>query len=151
GTGIIMAVPDHGGKNEAELAPQLIAPFIDRNDPAQLLFGPEDYVMQAEIEQQKRDGETLFNIAHMSPWLISYRRGRTRNLNKLGQSNLCAYWEFLSEDKTRLVPKNSAFIKWAKKVFAWIRMTPEELACNGYLYPATTRVKEAVDKGQLEV
>lgn len=151
-TGTIVGMPDHWTRTKEELAPQPIVTYIERDDPQQFLFGLEEYAREAVIEPKSRDGEQFFSVGFMSAHLIGYRRGSIRDRNKLGQSNLAAYWEYLSEDNTELIPKDPGFIRWAKKVFAWVRRaTPERLECNGYPYPATRRVKDAVEQGQIEV
>jgi hypothetical protein len=87
----------------------------------------------------------------MSPCLIDYRRGRMREPNRLGQSNLSAYWSYPDEGATGLIAKDPEFIRWAKRVFGWVRRyTPERVECQGYPYRATRRVREAVDRGVLE-
>jgi hypothetical protein len=74
-----------------------------------------------------------------------------RDGNKLGQSNLVAYWTYPDKEARTLLTKDEDFIKWAKKVFAWLRRhTPEQIECNRYSYRATKRAKHAANTGLIE-
>jgi len=74
-----------------------------------------------------------------------------RDGNKLGQSNLVAYWTYQDKEARTLLTKDEDFIKWAKKVFAWLRRhTPEQIECNRYSYRATKRAKHAANTGLIE-
>ena len=80
----------------------------------------------------------------MRSCLIAYQRPIFRNGNVLGQSNICADWRYLEEDQARLLAKDEDFVKWGKKVFAWVRKaTLEEHELNGFPYRATKRAKQA--------
>ena len=86
----------------------------------------------------------------MQSQTIAYRRPFFRESGALGQSNLSAYWKYPNETATEFIEKNPDFIKWAKGVFRWSRKhAPEKLMLNGYPYPATTKVKELVNRNKL--
>src|SRR5205807_2252619 len=129
-------------KTKEELAPCSILQYVHQDNSNQFLFGLEHHALAAQIELKDKDGEKYFGLAYMSPCLIMYGRGRTRDRNKLGQSNLAAYWTYPDKQTRTLITKDVDFIKWAKKVFAWVRRhTAEQLECNGYSYRATKRAK----------
>jgi hypothetical protein len=74
-----------------------------------------------------------------------------RDGNKLGQSNLSAYWAYPNQTGTQMVQKDAEFVRWAKSVFSWVqRETPERIDCNGHAYRATKRVLSAVRAGEVE-
>jgi hypothetical protein len=150
-TGNIVAMPDCRVKARAELAPRPISQYVRHVDPNQFAFGLEHHALAADIEPLEKEGETYLTVAYMSPCLISYRRGRMRDGNKLGQSNLAAYWTYPDKEARTLLTKDEHFIKWAKKVFAWVRKhTPEQIECNRYPYRATKRAKHSADTGLIE-
>jgi hypothetical protein len=150
-TGSIVAMPDHWVRTKEELRPRPILPYVRQDDPSQIVFGLEQYALAADIEPMQKDGENYLALAYMSPCLVSYRRGQTRDGNKLGQSNLAAYWTFPDKEARTLLSKDEDFIKWAKKVFAWARRyTPEQIVCNQYPYRATKRAKNVADTGMIE-
>jgi hypothetical protein len=150
-TGNIVAMPDHWVKTKIELVPRPILDYVHENDPNQFVFGLEHHALAVEIEPREKDGENYLALASMSPCLIMYRRGRLRDGNRLGQSNLAAYWNYPDKDARILVTKDEDFIKWAKRTFAWVRRyTPERIECNRYPYRATKRAKDAADNGLIE-
>jgi hypothetical protein len=151
-TGKVVAMPDHWVKTTEELAPQSIDRFIQQHNPDQLKFGLERHPLQASVEAREFEGEVLFGVPVMKACVIGYSRGRLRDGNNLTQSNLAAYWDYPNEDATRMVEKDAQFINWAKRVFAWVRKaTSERLDCHNHPYRATKRVKNAMQRGQLEV
>jgi len=150
-TGDIVALPARGVKAKQELSPQPIVQYVRRDNPSQFVFGQKHHALTAEIESKETGGEIYFILAYMDPCLIMYQRGRTRDGNKLGLSNLAAYWTYPDKDGRTLLTKDEDFIKWAKKVFAWVRKhTPEQIHCNGFPYRATKRAKEAATSGAME-
>jgi hypothetical protein len=150
-TGNIVAVPSHWVKKREEITPQPIVSYIEKHDPIQLAFGLERYALQA-VEAQVFEGEVLFGVTIMTACLIGYSRGRFRDGNKLTQSNLVAYWDYPSADSTELIAKDPEFVTWAKKVFSWVRkFAPRQVEYNGRPCRATRRVKDAVQKGQIEL
>lgn len=150
-TGNVVAIPDRWVKAREELAPRPIVEYVRQDDPNQFVFGLEDHALAAEIVPQAKDGEEYFTLAYMSPCLIMYRRGRMRDGNKLGQSTIAAYWTYLDSEGRTVLAKDAAFVKWAKKVFAWVRRhTPDRIECNRYPYRATERAKHAADIGRIE-
>jgi hypothetical protein len=83
--------------------------------------------------------------------LVGYQRGGFFPSGELAQSNLYFYRGSFVGDE--FVTKPLAFLKWAGKVFGWVRRhTPEQVPvyrCN-YKTRATVRVAEAA-KGGLNV
>jgi hypothetical protein len=80
-----------------------------------------------------------------------YWRRRIRGGTKLGQSNLAAYWTIPDKEARTLLTKDEDFIRWARRVFAWVlRHTPEQIQCDWCLYRATRRAKDAATKGIIE-
>ena len=150
-TGNVVAMPDRWVKAKEELAPRPIVQHVRQDDPDQFVFGLEHHALAAVIEPKARDGEEYLALAYMSPCLIMYRRGRIRDGNKLGQSNIAAYWTYPDKEARTLLAKDATFVKWAKKVFAWVRRhTPDQIECNRHSYRATERAKHAVDRGLIE-
>lgn len=149
-TGPILALPAHWAESKNDLIPQPISVLIERDDPDQLVFGPDEHMSNATIERREVGGSTYFGINQMKSCVACYRRGKLRN-GKLAQSNLSAYLEYPTEDASKLVKKDPVFVRWVRRVTAWVReVTPERVERNGYHYRATTRVKAAVGDGLLE-
>jgi hypothetical protein len=114
-----------------------------------LHFGPREW--QTEPVRQRFGDKLLFGYPPMRPDVVSYSRGRLRG-SVLTQSNLCIYWEYVSNDCSHMVRKSEAFLKWAKRILDWVRRrTPEKVEYNGYPYRATRRVAHAVRQGTLRV
>lgn len=150
-TGNVVAMPDRWVKAKEELAPQPIVEYVRRNDPNRFVFGLEHHALAATIGPQEKDGEEYLALAYMSPCLIMYRKGRMRDGNKLGQSNIAAYWTYPDDEARTLLAKDAAFVMWARRVFAWVRRhTPNRIECNRFSYRATGRAKHAVDLGLIE-
>jgi hypothetical protein len=150
-TGVVVAIPAEGVRTREELAPQPLALYIHQRDPSQLRMGLEEQAHRVAIEEKEQGGEGHFQVAYMSPCLVNYRRGRMRESGRLGQSHLSAYWSYPDVGATGLIAKDPDFIRWAKRVFDWVRRhTPERVVCQGYPYRATMRVKEGVERGNLE-
>jgi len=150
-TGHIVAVPDHGVQSESELAPLPVDEYIRESGRNRFLIGLEHHALTAELEQKKQDGARHFALAYGIPCLLTYDRGGMRDGNKLGQSHLVADWTYPAKDFQTRLTKSHDFIKWGKKVFAWLRRhTPEQIECNNYTYRATRRAKHAADTGTIE-
>src|SRR5438128_869348 len=142
-TGEVVAMPDHWVKTKEELEPKPVRSFIREQDPAQLLFGLRHHATQAIIKPEQKNGERWFSVSDMKSCLIGYARGRLRDKNMLGQSNLHAYWDYVDDSTMTLQIKDPEFIKWGKAVLAWIRkVTAERIECHGHQYRATERVKD---------
>jgi hypothetical protein len=151
-TGKILVLPNAWVKTREELVPQALLSYIEKCDPDQLKFGLEHHVRGSVVEERTFDDQVYFGITTMRSCVVSYDRGRLRDGNHLGQSNLCAYWDYPDEGTMTLTQKNPDFVKWAERVFARVRgIATECLDCNGHGYPATSRVKKAVEKGDLKV
>ncbi len=151
GTETVLAVPDRWVESKEELVPQPISLLIERHDPNQLVFGLEKHLLGVRLEEHAVEGGIRFALPYMEPCVVAYRRGRCRN-GKLALSNLSAYWDYTSADRSKMVEKDKEFIRWAKKVTTWVRKaTPEQVECNGHPHRATSRVKQAVSGGKLEV
>lgn len=151
GTGTILALPDRWVERKEELLPQPIVPFIEEQDPHQLLFGLEEHFLGMIVEEHAVEDGTRFALPYMEPCVIAYRRGRMHN-GKWGLSTLSAYLDFPSPDASKLIAKDQGFVRWAEKVMAWARRaTPERIKCNGYPYRASRRMKKAVSEGEVEV
>jgi hypothetical protein len=149
-TGSIVALPAHWAESEKDLIPQPISVLIERDDPDQLVFGPEEHISQSAIERREFGGSTYFGTNQMKSCVACYRRGKVRS-GKLAQSNLSAYLEYPTEDASKLVRKDDVFVRWIRSVTGWVREhTPERIERNGSRYRATARVKAAVEEGQLE-
>jgi hypothetical protein len=151
GTGTILGLPDRWVEGKAELTPQPIVPFIEKHNPDQLLFGLEEQLLDLRIAEHTVADGIRFALLPMEPCAITYRRSRMRK-GKLGLSNLSAYWDYPCSDTLKLMPKDQRFVKWGRRVLAWIReFTPKQIKCNGYAYRATQRVEKAISEGELEV
>ena len=150
-TGNVMAVREQA-ETKAELEPRPFLEYIREVNPNQVFLGLEQYARTASLGIRMVDGNQQFSIASMSACLISYSRGRIRDGDKLTQSNMAAYWDYPNEDTTAMVEKDHEFVKWGKAVFSWVhKSTPVRLRCNSSSYPATRRVRDAVEAGSLEL
>jgi hypothetical protein len=150
-TGNVVAMPDRWVRAKEELAPRPIVQYVRQDYANNFVFGLAHYALAAVIEPKLRDGEEHFALAYMSPCVIMYSRGQIRDGNKLGQSNIAAYWTYPDKEARTLLAKDASFVKWAKKVFAWVRRhTPVQIECNRYSYRATERAKQAVEMGLIE-
>jgi hypothetical protein len=151
GTGTVLALPDRSVDTKEELVPQPIAAFLERHNPNQLLFGLERHVRVIRVEEYSAEGRLRFVCPYMEPCVIAYSRGRLLG-RKLAMSNLSAYWNYRSADRPSSVENDPEFVRWGKKVMAWVRRaTPEHVECNGHPYRATPQVQKAASEGQLEV
>jgi hypothetical protein len=150
-TGDVLALPANWMETKEVFVPQHVEPFVNRYDPDQLLLTQEGNGFLWEIERRQFDRDIRFGIPIMTSCVFAYRRGKFRN-GKLAQSNISAYLDYPTEDKSSLVAKPDQFVLWVKKVIGWIRKaTPERIECNGYPYRATRRVKTSVLDGKLDV
>ena len=151
-TGDILAFPARGAKVKEELLPQPLVPYIDQDNPSQLYFGLERNAQQVIPELVEQGEARFFSVPSMKACLIGYRRGYFRDGNKLAQSSLSAYWDYPNEEATELLNKDPEFIKWAKRVLNWVRRAaPKQVAFRGGLCRATNRVRDAVQRGEVEV
>jgi hypothetical protein len=151
--GAVMAIPTGPWRRtRAELCPRPVARYIEQDDPSSLYFGLQQHIGEEDIEAREQDGEMFFTISDTKSCVIGYDRGRLRKGNKLGQSNIYAYWKYPSADATEMLDKNPDFVKWARRVLGWVRrFTPETAEVHGFPYRATKRVKAALLKGEIEV
>lgn len=150
-TGAIVAAPEYWAETPQEASVQPLAEFAGRRDMQRFSFGLAQLFNDDDIREHLFDGVVRFGRSPMSPIAIGYDRSVFHE-NKLTLSNLCAYFDYPAEDGASMIRKDEAFIKWAKKVFSWVRKkTPEKVMCNAFPYRATKRVKEAVESRGLEV
>ncbi len=150
-TGGIVGLPDHWVKSSDDLTPLAIRLFIQKHDPDQFLFGLEQHLRDVSIERSKYEGVWGYKgPGAMQACLVTYTRPKLYEGRKLALSNLAAYWTCLDEGNSMVIDKDREFVKWGKRVMAWVRKaTPEQVECNGYPYRATRQVKEAVESGEI--
>ena len=148
-TGTVLALPDHWVKKKEDLSPRPIRAFIADHDPDQLLFGLEEHLAQIPVERWEYEGQWGYQgPSAMDSCLIAYHRPKFRDEKKLGQSNLAAYWTSLDESQSAIIDKDPEFVRWGKRVFAWVRRhTPEQ----HQRYRTTKRAKEVVENGVVEL
>jgi hypothetical protein len=137
--------------NIFDVKPVPIKTLIEERNPSQLYFAPKQFLSQDDICcRNSVDGIHLFGVSPMQSQTIAYRRPFFHENGALGKSSLSAYWKYPNVTATDFIEKNPDFIKWAKGVFKWSRKyAPERLMLNGYAYPATTKVKQLVDRNKL--
>lgn len=81
---------------------------------------------------------------------IGYKRPHLRESGVLDISNISTYWRYPNEKDPGYVQKNTEFIMWAKRVFAWARKRAcERIKFKGYYYSTTKRVKSLVEQKKL--
>jgi hypothetical protein len=150
-TGNIVAVPTYWAEDKADVAPMSFAEFVEQHKPANLHFGLAELMRPDLIKEQIFDGVRRFGMPAMETCEISYSRGKLQS-GTLGLSNLSAYLDYPSDDDVTLIKKDETFVKWANRIFNWMRKrTPEKLICNNVPYRATAAVKKAVNSGELQV
>ncbi len=116
---------------------------IARGDPHEVLLGLAEHARELHVDEH-RDGEARYFVVNLmhSP-VIAYKRGKIRASGKLGGCNLAAYTSFPSDD--HIVDKSGEFIKWAKKVYRWVRAETSVQISKGWR--ATSAVAAAMQKG----
>lgn len=145
-----LAVLDEWAVRRRDISPQPISSYIDEHDPDYLLFGLPHHVSEEPVVTCVVDGKLLYGLTPERSRVIAYSRGKIAAGQRLTLSNLAAYWDRLDEAGTRIVPKDPEFVKWGKKVFAWVRRhTPDWHEYKSYR--ASTQVKEAFLNGEVEL
>lgn len=148
-TGNILALHSGPVEKQEDLGPLPLASFIEKYNPYQIIIGKYIYLEKLIIQSYYYNGATMYRVPYMEHCTLIYTRANIRD-SMLPQSNLCAYWDFPSDDGKMLIKKDQDFVKWGKRILSWVRRaTPERLECNGFLYPATRRVRDAVSEGSL--
>ncbi len=117
-TGSIVALPFDGVLSKEELVPQPLLEFMQRDNLDVLFIGPAHSPLFIDSYEMK--GQRFYRAGDMESCLLGYRRGKFRARQKLGLSNLYGYWDYYDEQKN-LIKKPTAFLKWARSVFRWIR------------------------------
>jgi len=121
GTGDILARAFDLSENRGLFTPAPLLEFIEERDPDAVLIGPREFMDQAKEFSVEREGQTLYGYSYLSSPLLLYDRPRFRAPRQLGQSNMCAEWWGIEPGVPDLVRKPEPFIKWAQRVFRWVR------------------------------
>ncbi len=136
-TGDILACTFERASEPELLASRPLPEFIAEHDPDDVMIGPREFMEQARVWPVEYDGRTFYVHSYSDDPLIVYTRAKFRSPGKLGQSNLCTDWKRIDPDLPYLVDKPAEFIKWGRRVFAWVRRaTPERYK--------TTRISKRV-------
>ncbi len=156
----IIACIDEWVIDPKELDPLSIRELIQMNDPAELLFGPREFMEMTPITSMEKDGRRVFGRYYGDGPVIAYSRGVWRGPGRLGKSNLVFNPtrgvpnstvkipqppEFLAWEPgaTIFVPQPPAFIRWGRRVMQWMRRHTQP---HGY-YRVTPRVAAEVENG----
>jgi len=145
--GELYALPNDWRKDPLTLTPRPIREFLAENNPTQLLMLAGHQLGSVVVEEQDFEGQQLFGVTAMRSCVIAYSRAQFLG-ELLVLSNLAAYWDYLSEDESEILPKAPEFIEWGKKVFASARRFTAVKLDD---YRATKRVSEAVARGEIEL
>ena len=152
-TGNVIAIPYKNFHSLEEITPrplrELVKDSDSNSDSYSLLIGLDHWINQIKAHSRFHDGENIFGISYFDSPLIVYDRGRIYESQKLLRSNLCGAWSYV-DDQKRVIHKSDAFIKWSKKVFAWVRKATPEF--HQYrTYRLTPRVAEAIRNNLIEI
>jgi hypothetical protein len=146
-SGAFNVIPTRIAKNPSDVIETSVSEFMKNKSDT----GCSIIVKGAVIRYGIAEYGAPVNRSYGLPWeaeKVLYDRAFPAD-NILHASNLCAYWSYLSEDKSTLIEKSPEFRKWANKLFAWVRRhTPERIEYSGYAYRATVRAAEAHRRGE---
>jgi hypothetical protein len=115
-------------------------------------IGLKEDIHKMALVPYEFEGGRYVGVSHMQSCVIRYDRGQYQD-GIVTLSNLCAYWEYPDPQRPVMVRKGPEFIRWANKVFSWVRRRTSEKLCDdrGYYYRATKAVKSGVMAGKLRV
>jgi hypothetical protein len=105
------------------------------------------------IEAKQRDfhGAILWQVNHWEDPVLLYR-GPQIVESVLHQSVFNALWHSYNDHGENLGAKPEEFIRWGKRVYAWVRrFTRDPVMIGEHPVRATKRVAEAVGAGILKV
>ena len=143
--GPVVAAPKGKVRDKSLLTPIPLTELLQQNPPQILLWLPtlvEDLPIRSYPDE---DGES-FGVLFTRVPVLTYRRGQFRPPNQLTPSHITGNWTVLSADQSRILRQPDDFIKWGKKVLAWVRkQTPEWHQYKNYRI--TKRVSEAIRSG----
>lgn len=144
-TGDIVGIPWCKVPDRALLEPRPLRALISQ-EPDSVLVGLREVLVELPINTFNEDGSKTYAVATSKVPMLMYSRGQWRAENKLGRSNIAGDWTTVSEDKRRIIDKPEAFVKWGRKVLAWVRKhTPFWHQYEGYRI--TPAVAEAIKHG----
>ena len=82
--------------------------------------------------------------------VLTYRRGIWRSPERLGSSHISGNWTILSDDQTKVLDQPAEFVKWGRKVLAWVRkQAPESREFSGHRI--TKGVSEAIKSSGIQL
>ncbi|MFY9840639.1 MAG: hypothetical protein WAK55_30070 [Xanthobacteraceae bacterium] len=123
--GPIVAVPKGKVRDKSLLTPIPPTDLLQQNPPQILLWLPT-LVKDLPIRSYPDEAVESFGVLFTRLPVFTYRRGQFRAPNQLTYSHVTGNWTVLSADESRILDQPDEFIKWGKKVLAWIRkQTPE--------------------------
>jgi hypothetical protein len=144
-SGDVVAIPWEKVSDPSLLRPRALSEAISQDLNA-ILIGLRDTIQNPSINTFHDDGKESYAILARDLPMLIYHRGKWRDVNKLGSSNLSGEWTTISPDTGRTVDHPEEFVKWGKKVMQWVRkQTP--LWHEYKTYRITPRVAEATKRG----
>src|SRR5215471_4000827 len=82
--------------------------------------------------------------------VLTYDRAIWRSPERLGSSHISGSWTILSDDKTQVLDQPAEFVKWGRKVLAWVRkQAPESRELSGHRI--TRKVSEAIKSSGIQL
>jgi hypothetical protein len=144
-TGDVVGVPWEKVPNRSLLVPRTMAELVSE-DPDSILIGLRETLGDIPINEFfDESGHSYAAAASTLPMMI-YSRGKWRDSNKLGASNLSGQWAVVPSGAKEWVDQPAVFIKWGRKVMSWVRkQTP--LWHKYERYRITRKVDEAIKRG----
>jgi hypothetical protein len=144
-SGPVVGVPKGKVKDKSQLNPAPVADLLARNPPSVLLGLPNllrEWPIRVYHDERGESYAVLFTCVPV----LTYRRGQLLAPNQLTASHISGDWTVPSEDKSKVVDQPEEFIKWGRKVLAWVRKeTPEWHEFK--TYRVTRRVSDAIKSG----
>lgn len=144
----IVAISADWKQKQEELQPTPLSRFMAKQ-PTDLLLAIPGMESDLYVESRIFSGDQVsYAITTLRSPVIGWRRGLLQD-RCLAQSNVHAYQEF-SLETGKVIRKTNEFRHWCSRVFSWLRRsTPEKLGQPAYR--SSRRVKDAVEKGMIEL
>jgi len=145
-SGDVVAIPWEKVSDRSLLSPRSLSEVIAQ-DPDAILIGLRHSIQDPPPINTFRDGaEVSYSVPARDLPMLIYHRGKWRDVNKLGGSNLSGEWTAISPGTGKTVDHPEEFVKWGKKVMQWVRkQTP--LWHTYKTYRITPSVDEAIKRG----
>jgi hypothetical protein len=141
--GPVVALPKGKVTNKSQLQlrslEELLADGVDS-----LLLALPGMLGELPIRQYQDDTGQSWAVLFTDIPVLTYRRGVWRGPQQLGGTHISGSWTILSDDQSRILDQPAAYIRWGKKVLAWVRKQTPQTYNH---YRVTSKVAEAIQSG----